>query len=122
VHLKCRRIYFLHAAAYGKAADDGKEIGTYVIHFAGRAMRLEVPIVYGEAVRDWHSEAAEPESTNQLHVVWVGQNAVSRRGNHSIRLFMTSWTNVVPDAEIESLDFMSSLAAPAPFLIAITLE
>jgi hypothetical protein len=122
VRQKCRRLHFLHAAAYGKATDEGREIGTYLIHYANQQLRLEAPIVYGETLRDWHTLADELESTNQLQVVWTGQNTVSRRANKSIRLFMTTWTNVVPDSEIHSIDFLSSLAVPAPFLIAITVE
>ncbi|HWV99830.1 MAG TPA: hypothetical protein VNZ64_09085 [Candidatus Acidoferrum sp.] len=119
---KCQHLYFLHSAGVGKVADEGKQIGAYVIHYATSQMRLEVPIVYGQAVRDWHTQAGEPPPSPELQVAWRGQNETSKRAGNSIRLFLTTWTNLVPNVEIESLDFVSSMANPAPFLIAITAD
>jgi hypothetical protein len=121
VHQKCQRVHFLHSAAFGHAADDGKQIGVYVVHFASNQMRLEVPIVYGKDVRDWHYWAAEKEAPG-LKLAWKGENKTSKAAGSYIRLFETTWTNIVPEVEIESIDFLSSLSQPAPFLMAITLE
>src|SRR6185369_5191241 len=121
VHQKCQKVHFLHSAAFGHAADDGKQIGVYVVHFASNQMRLEVPIVYGKDVRDWHYWAAEKEAPG-LKLAWKGENKTSKAAGSYIRLFETTWTNIVPDVEIESIDFLSSLSQPAPFLMAITLE
>ena len=122
VKQKCRHLYFLHAAGVGRVADEGKEIGTYIIHYATSQMRLEVPIVYGQAVRDWHSQSGESEPPPELQVAWTGENPTSQRAGRNIRLFLTTWANVVPNVEIESIDFVSTLANPGPFLIAITVD
>ena len=37
-------------------------------------------------------------------------------------LFRTSWDNPLPDVELKSIDFVSGMADPAPFLIAISVE
>ncbi len=121
VQQKCRCIHFLHAAAFGKVADEGQQLGSYIIHYATNQMRLELPIVYGQAVRDWHTMPGEAPAKD-LKVVWTGENTVSRAAGQSLRLFLTTWTNVVPGFPIESIDFVSSMATPAPFLIAITVE
>jgi len=39
-----------------------------------------------------------------------------------VRLFKTTWTTPPPDVLVESIDFASSMADPAPFLIAITAQ
>jgi hypothetical protein len=39
-----------------------------------------------------------------------------------LRLYKTTWDNPLADLEIISIDFVSNMAAPAPFLIAITAE
>jgi hypothetical protein len=122
VRQKCRHVYFLHAAGVGRVPDEGKEIGSYVIHFATSQMRLEVPIVYGQAVRDWHSQAGEPEPPPELQVAWTGENPTSKRAGRNIRLFLTTWANLAPNIEIESIDFVSAMANPGPFLIAITVD
>ena len=122
VHQRCQRLHFLHAAGFGNPWDDGKQVGLYVLHLAADPMRLEIPIRYGHEVRNWHTQAGEAPAPEDLTVVWKGQNAISRGAGQSLRLFLTSWTNSAPEVEIQSLDFVSSMAVPAPFLIAITLE
>lgn len=122
VNRKAEKLHFLHSAAFGKPADDGKEIGAYVLHFAGNQMRLEVPVVYGRDVRDWHYWPAESEALPTLKIVWKGENKSSKAANSYLRLFETTWTNIVPNLELESIDFVSKLSQPAPFLLAITVE
>src|SRR5262249_27243309 len=122
VHQKCQRIHFLHAAGFGSVADEGKQVASCIVHFAGNQVRLEIPMFYGRDLRNWHKLAEEPSAPEGLKVAWPGQNSVSRNAGNTIRLFLTSWTNLAPTAEIESLDYISSMANPAPFLIAVTVE
>ncbi len=122
VRQKCARIHFLHAASWGKPQEEGKQIGAYVIHYSANNMRLEVPIIYGQSVRDWHEWSGEAPGPKELTVAWKGQNGVSKKAHASIRLFRTTWVNLVPDVEIESIDFISSTGNAAPFLVAITVE
>ncbi len=122
IHQKCQRLHFLHAVGFGGPASEGKQVGTYVIHFATNQMRLEIPIYYGHDVRDWHEMANEKPGTNELAIAWTGNNQVSKRTHRPIRLFKTTWVNLAPGVEIESIDYISAMLAPAPFLIAITAE
>jgi hypothetical protein len=115
-------LWFLHAAGFGTLADEGKQIGRYIVHFASNQMRLEIPIRYGYEVRDWHTLAGEPPAPEELVVAWRGENPFSRSQGQTIRLFLTLWKNVEPDVEIESIDYVSSMAEPAPFLVAVTAE
>lgn len=122
VNGKYERLHFLHAAAHGGAADEGKLLGAYVVHYATNQMRLEIPITYGRDVRDWHVMANEPAAPPELKVAWTGTNAVSKRSGGYIRLFLTTWLNPVPTVAIESIDVVTGRAGPGPFLIAITAE
>ena len=122
VNQKCQKLHFLHAAAFGKPSDEGKQIGTFVLHFAANQMRMEIPIVYGKDVRDWHYWPAEKDGPESLKIVWRGENGVSKHAKSYVRLFETSWTNLVPNLELESIDLVSTMTQPAPFLLAITLE
>jgi hypothetical protein len=121
VNQKCRKLNFLHAAGFGRLDDEGAQIGVYVIHIATNHMRMEVPIIYGQDVRNWHVLADEPPAKD-LVVAWNGDNDVSKRQGRSLRLFKTTWVNILPDVTVETIDFVSSQANPAPFLIAITAE
>jgi hypothetical protein len=122
VDQRCQQLHFLHATGFGYPEDEGKLLGRYVVHFATRSMRVEIPIRYGHEVRNWHTQAGEPAAPEDLTVVWTGQNAVSKNAGQSLRLFLTTWTNTEPDVEIESIDYVSGMAVPAPFLIALTVE
>ena len=122
VNQKCQRLRFLHAASPGGAADEGKEIGAYVVHYAINQMRLELPISYGREVWNWQSAPNEPALTKDLTVAWQGTNTTGTNSGQASRLFLTTWTNPAPAVQIESIDYVSRLAVPAPFLISITAE
>jgi hypothetical protein len=122
VHQKCQKLHFLHATGYGKVAEEGTLIGSYVVHFTTNQMTVEIPIVYGHDVRDWHALDGEPKPGKALKEVWKGENAISKAEHHHLRLFLTTWENVVPGIEIDRIDFISAMANPAPFLIAVTVE
>ena len=122
VRQKCKRLHFLHATSMGTARDEGTLVAAYVLRFAGNEARLEIPVVYGRELRDWHVLRDEPPLGNELTVAWTGTNAASTAEGRSIRLFKTTWVNLAPELEIQSIDFVSKKAGPAPFLIAITAE
>ena len=119
VRRKCFRVVFLHAAAFGGPADDGRQIGNYVLRFTTNPMHFEIPIFYGQEVRNWRAVPGEkPYRGVEPTIAWTGAGS----DGQTLRLYQTIWTNVVPDLEIKSIDFVSSIAAPAPFLIGITAE
>jgi hypothetical protein len=122
VRQKCQRLNFLHAAGFGNVTDEGKQIGAYIVHFAANQIRMEIPIKYGRDVRNWHSLLGEPPPPADLQLAWKGSNEISKKVNSSIRLFLTTWTNLVTTVPIDTIDFVSSTNTPAPFLIAITTE
>jgi hypothetical protein len=121
VNQKCARLHFLQATAFGTGVPDGTQIGTYVVHFASNDMQLEIPIVYGRDVRDWHTLPNEKD-TKELNVVWTGMNKASALAHRSLRLFSTTWDNAAPNVEIKTIDFVSPQAGAAPFLVAITVD
>jgi hypothetical protein len=120
IHQKCQRLNFLHAVVMGTAADEGKTVGSYIVHFATNRMRADIPINYGQDVRDWHVLPKEKPGT-ELTIAWRGTNAGTPE-IRDIRLFKTTWTNIAPDVEIDSIDYVSAMGTAAPFLVAITTE
>jgi outer membrane lipoprotein-sorting protein len=117
--LKCRRLHFFQGA--GWSAPDGTTIGQYLIHFADGQKRI-VPIVYGFDVRNWWPQQGEPAESTGLVLAWTGTNEAIKSLNQSLRLYKTTWQNPLPEIEIKSVDFVSSMADPAPFLISITAD
>jgi hypothetical protein len=121
IRRKCTSLHFLHSAGFGSVSDEGQLVGSYIVHFAGKRAQVEIPIIYGRDVRNWHKLADEPTSTVASQT-GRGGNGVSADSQNLLRLFTATWVNVAPGVEIESIDFVSSKGKVAPFLIAITAE
>jgi hypothetical protein len=113
---KCRRLHFLHST--GWSASDGTQVGTYRLNYLGGQTR-ELAIIYGRQVRDWFSSPASQSLDTNTVVAWSVKPA---RDADNKTLFRTSWDNPLPEVELKSIDFVSSMADPAPFLIAISVE
>jgi hypothetical protein len=122
IRQKCERLHFLQAATFGSPKNEGEQVGSYILHFAANQMQLEIPIIYGRDVRDWYASANEKPGDKDLTVAWAGVNEAATAIHHTIRLFTSTWVNVAPGVEIESLDFVSSTNKVAPFLVAITAD
>jgi hypothetical protein len=122
VKQKCKKLHFLHAAGWGKPEEDGKQIASYFVSFVGQQTRLEIPVVYGKDVRDWHWQSGEAAAPKSLRTVWNGENEMSRRAGRPLRLYLTTWTNLLPDLEVDSITCTSSMANPALFVLGITAE
>ena len=114
IQRKCARLRFLHAAGFGSVTNEGEQIGSYILHFATNQMQLALPIIYGRDLRDWHTLAGEKPAPD-LTVAWTGVNALSAASHNTIRLFTTTWINLVPAVEIESIDFVSAMGTACPF-------
>jgi hypothetical protein len=119
VRQKCRSLHFLHAAVFGTPADAATQVAAYVVHFTGNQSRVEIPIVYERDVADWHESPDGAPPSRELRIAWTDQPGGERGAP---RLFETTWTNLAPDLEVDSIDFVSSMAGPAPFLVAISAE
>ncbi len=102
----------------GWSASDGTQVGTYRLTYAGGQTR-ELAIIYGRHVRDWFSNPGTQSLDTNTVVAWSVKPA---RDADNKTLFRTSWDNPLPEVELKSIDFMSSMADPAPFLIAISVE
>jgi len=112
------RIHFLHGCI--NRVEPGTLVARYVVHFAD-GQRLEVPVVYGEAVRDTLFMSQRPTQAANASISWQGSSDRLPQ-DQALRLFHFAWTNPRPEAEVHDLDFVSTLSASAPFLVAITIE
>jgi hypothetical protein len=121
---KVKRLHFLQGTHW--RTDDGVEIGAYIVHY-GDGTRLEIPIRYGEDVRDWWVRSDPDPRVTRAQVAWSGSNEASARMRSRIRLYLSSWENPYPERTLQSLDMVigeqaAGPEAPAPFLVGLTLE
>jgi eukaryotic-like serine/threonine-protein kinase len=122
IHRKVTRLHILHAASFSDSQTEEKKIGAYLLHYTD-GQQLELPIVYGQDLRDWWCwRPADYKGVTQATVAWTGTNSVVCEHNGSLRLFKRTWDNPHPDVEVQSLDFTSTVTECAPFLIALTVE
>ncbi len=120
---KCRRLHFLQASEGEISNMEGVTIGVYRVHFENR-LTLEVPIVYGQDLRDWGAAlfGSHPETAGRAQIAWKGSNVASKANGPVLRLYKRTWENPLPDLEIRSIDFVSAHAGTEPFLVALTAE
>jgi hypothetical protein len=62
------------------------------------------------------------ETPQSATVVWTGSNPATEAVGSSLRLFKRTYDNPKPDLTIETLDFVSTQAESALFLVALTVE
>jgi hypothetical protein len=120
---KCRRLHFLHAAAFayrpqkdGKFVGYGQKIASYAVHYADGS-KQELPLISGENIDEWHVGVWSVEPTQAI-TAWEGRIDFGA----TARLYLFSWENPRPDVALKSLDFVSTMSAGAAFLIAVTVE
>lgn len=121
INRKCRALHFLHATAW--SVPDGTRIGHFRIVYSD-GEEQEIPILYGVDVRDWTLAATaknEPVSAKP-EIAWMGKSPLSQSQGTTLRLFKSSWENPVPQARLDTVDYVSAETNCAPFLIAITAD
>ena len=131
VESKFGKLHILHATQYGGGPNkegnpwfvkDGTIIGEYRVTYEDKSS-VNIPIVYGEDVRDWFFVGGEME-TVRSKIVWKGENEWSTAVGAKIRLYLTTWKNPKVDKKVLTMDFTSKKAetVAAPFCVAISLE
>lgn len=108
-----KEIHFLHACAF--SAPRGTKIGEYVLNYEDGS-HASVDIVYGVNVIDWWSA----DIVSDAQIAWIGSHAAARLMRKQTHLIKIVWSNPKPELKMITLDYISSLADPAPFLVAVT--
>jgi hypothetical protein len=80
----CRKLHALQATEY--EANDGTTVGRFVLLYRDGETR-ELPIVYGEDLRNWWTIHGEPTNTPNAHIVWRGNCPRAREAGRSLRLW-----------------------------------
>ena len=100
---------------------DGTRIGRYTLHYEDGS-REEIPIVYGQDVRDWWT-TPYPQKVTNGKVAWEGDNACAKEHGHRIRLYLGNWKQSPSRGQGNSDRFRKTAARPtAPFCVGLTLE
>ena len=119
VKQRCRRLHFLHGASW--SALSGVHVATYRVHYVD-GDTADVRVIYGRHLREWWSPATSAALTLGAGIGWEGSNPATRALGMKVRLYHMAWLNPRPDQEIQSLDLLSTMETPAPFVLAISTE
>lgn len=117
----CARLYFLHGTLW--PVENSRHIGAYLIHYVdGR--QEEIPVRYGEEVKNWWWNSGDTMNVDHASVAWVGTNGFAGGLDKSskIRLYAITWNNPFPEEPITTIDFLSTRSRSCPFLLAVTAE
>jgi eukaryotic-like serine/threonine-protein kinase len=122
------KLHFLHGTGWStgepEEGERGVEIARYVIHYAD-GQTTEAPVRYAEDVRNWQfMPETDAMERGGAQPVWKGPQERWRESwsKAGVRLYLKTWVNPRPNVRIESLDFVSTFTASAPFLLAITAD
>jgi hypothetical protein len=116
---KGKTVHFLQAAAF-RGGTAGLKIGEYVMHYENGETRT-ADLVYGENEVDWWAHSGDPHLSG-ADEVWRGSNPATRGAGMQTHLLKFSWSNPLPDEKITAIDFVSTVTACSPMLVAITVE
>lgn len=114
---KSTTLHFLHGSAWGFAPKDGAVVGNYRVHYED-GKTLQIPLVKNENIHEWHIENWPNEHLSAAQRLDLGTNA----GKARIRLFLFTWSNPRPEAEIRTIDVVGGSTDTAPFLVALTAD
>jgi hypothetical protein len=120
----CAKLHFLHAT--GNTQQDqvveGTLVGRYIVHYDDDTID-NIPIVYGENIREWWFFPGATTDVTKGKIAWKGTNRSAMSNNVTIGLYMLTWENPRPERKVARLDFISrSHVGSAPFCVAMTAE
>jgi hypothetical protein len=120
IQRSCHYLYVLHADG-GARAPTGATVASLVLHY-GDGTTAAIPIQHDVHVKDWWTHNQPPPSDPDTVVAWTGKNQATARMGNSNRLYLTRFDNPQPKKQIETLDYVSAMEAPGPFMVALTVE
>ncbi|HXI51925.1 MAG TPA: hypothetical protein VNH84_10480, partial [Candidatus Saccharimonadales bacterium] len=119
VNQRFRRLHLLHGA--GWSALSGTAIATYRVHYAD-GTHQDIRIRFGNHLREWWSPSTASALATSAAVAWEGGNPASRAVGMKVRLYQMTWMNPSPETVVTTVDLISAMENPAPFVLAITTE
>ena len=106
-------VHFLMSSSYGREAK-GVEVAKFVMHFSDGTSET-MPVKFVDHIADWWASSSDNVETSQIG--WRGSHVAS-----DVILSELVWKNPNPEKVISHIDFISTNANAAPFLVAISLE
>lgn len=121
VNQKSSAIHFLHSCHYGDE-EAGAEVARYVIHFEDGSQEL-VPVIMGQDMVDNWLHVCRPEKLEGVkNLVWQKKFSLDD-GIGTLGLTQQTWNNQKhAEKIITHIDFVSTGARAAPYLLAVTLD
>lgn len=111
-------LYFLGGAGWNVQTKD--RIGHFKVHYED-GESVEIPIIYGVHFSDWWNEP--PPGSTELKLAWLGRiGRAEPNRDQTGRVYQFRWPNPRTLVPIKSIDFVSQMANPAPFLLGLSVE
>ena len=122
-----KTLSILHGATGIQPEFFGTAIASLVLHYADGSQR-ELKIVSGANVLNCIAQPQPPNlakldaTTTQL--AWFGENKYldDHQPGKFLHLYRTTFQNPMPKVNVESIDYVSAMGNPAPFMAGLTIE
>ena len=117
VNHRADSLCFLHSSAW--ASPTGAEVAKIVVHYEDGQQQV-IPIRYRVDVEDWWFTPASSVIPPHARVAWEGSNNRVEEQGISLKLYLYTWVNPLPDLEITSIDLISSMNDTGYMLFGVT--
>jgi hypothetical protein len=123
----CKKLHLLHGAFNIVAPSANITFAKMVLHYAdGSSAELELTggVHALRCVDAQIPEEFELLQAPQTELAWMGSNAYLKKNNSSVllHLYRTTLDNPRPETEVKSIDYLSTMVNPGPFMAGLTVE
>jgi len=124
---KFKTLSIFHGATGIQPQFFGTAVASLILHYSDGSQR-ELKIISGADVLNCIAQPMPPNLakldavTTQL--AWVGENKYLNdlQNGKFLHLFRTTFQNPIPKVKVESMDYVSAMANPAPFMVGLTVQ
>jgi WD40 repeat protein len=113
-----RLFHVLHGTTWTER--EGCEIGAFVLHYPDGTV-AEVPIRYGEHLRDNSAVADTRVDCPKARLAWGAESSLNPEEDRR-RLYQATFPNPKSELGVVSIEFVSRVTRCGPFLVALTVE
>lgn len=117
VNHRADSLCFLQSSAW--ASPMGTEVASIVVHYEDGQERI-ITIRYQVDVEDWWFNPDNSVIPPHARVAWEGSNERVEELGMSLKLYLYTWVNPLPELEIISIDLISSMNDTGYMLFGLT--
>jgi hypothetical protein len=124
---KCQTLSILHGATGIQVETFGSPVASLVLHYSDGSRR-QLQIMSGSHVLNCIAQPMPPNlaklDAKTTELAWLGDNKYLNALDNGkfLHLYRTTFENPLPKVQVESIDYVSAMGNPAPFMVGLTIQ